>query len=143
VLSVDALCDELWDGKPPETARAALQVHVAALRRALGPVARLVTRAPGYMLEVNDEAFDAQRFEHKLGAARSTPVVGGVDRGDQLRTALALWRGPALSEFTDLPSARAEAGRLNELRLTALEERMTLILPKAGTASSSPSSANW
>ena len=38
-----------------------------------------------------------------------------------LREALGLWRGPALAEFADQPWAQAEAARLEELRLAAVE----------------------
>ena len=41
-----------------------------------------------------------------------------------LREALALWRGPALADVADAPFARAEAARLEEERLAALEERL-------------------
>jgi DNA-binding SARP family transcriptional activator len=43
---------------------------------------------------------------------------------DLLRQALALWRGPALAEVADEPFAHAEARRLEELRLAAVEERI-------------------
>jgi tetratricopeptide (TPR) repeat protein len=42
----------------------------------------------------------------------------------KLRTALALWRGLALAEVMYEPFAQAEAGRLQELRLSCLEERI-------------------
>ena len=40
----------------------------------------------------------------------------------RLRRALALWRGPALSGVADLPFARADAARLEEARLSAVED---------------------
>ena len=36
VVSSDRLIEELWGGRPPETARKSLQVHVSRLRKALG-----------------------------------------------------------------------------------------------------------
>jgi predicted ATPase/DNA-binding SARP family transcriptional activator len=124
-VSVDELCDELWDQQPPTSARAALQVHVAALRRALGAAAaRLVTRPPGYVLELDDDQLDARRFERALGEAQRTRAAGGAGVAERLRAALALWRGPALTEFADLRCARDEAVRLEELRLGALEGRV-------------------
>ena len=41
----------------------------------------------------------------------------------RLDAGLALWRGDALAEFADLEFAAAEAGRLNELRAGAVEDR--------------------
>jgi YVTN family beta-propeller protein len=41
-----------------------------------------------------------------------------------LRAALALWRGPPLSDFASEPFAQGEIARLEELRLSALEERI-------------------
>ena len=41
-----------------------------------------------------------------------------------LAAALRLWRGPALSDFSDESWAQPEATRLEELRLAALEDRI-------------------
>ena len=57
VVPRDRLIDELWDATPPETARTALQVHVSQLRKALGRDA-IVTRAPGYVIEVDPQQLD-------------------------------------------------------------------------------------
>jgi predicted ATPase/DNA-binding SARP family transcriptional activator len=124
VVSVDRLCDELWQEHPPDSARAALHVHIATLRRALGPGARLHTRSPGYVLELDDGQLDARRFEDELGAARDAHAAGKLGGDEQLRHALAIWRGPALAEFGALPCALAEAARLDELRLDGLETRI-------------------
>ena len=63
VVPTERLIDDLWGDEPPETARAALQVHVAGLRKALGEDSvRLVTRSPGYVLEVEPGALDLERF---------------------------------------------------------------------------------
>ena len=43
---------------------------------------------------------------------------------ERLREALALWRGPPLAEFAYEPWAQAEIGRLEELRLSALQDRI-------------------
>ena len=82
----------------------------------------LVTRAPGYMLEVEPEAVDllAVRAARRRGAREPSPR----GRASLLREALALWRGPPLAELGEEPFARVEAGRLEELRLAALEERI-------------------
>ena len=73
------------------------------------------------MLEIDPEALDLHRFERLTAAARDAePAAASA----LLREALALWRGTPLAEFAAEPFARAEAGRLEDLRLAALEERI-------------------
>src|SRR5947209_6982343 len=63
VVSSDRLIDGLWGDAPPAEAAAALQAHVARLRRTLPGGAGLVqTRTPGYVLEVDPEQIDVVRF---------------------------------------------------------------------------------
>jgi predicted ATPase/DNA-binding SARP family transcriptional activator len=113
VVSTDRLIDGIWGETPPESAPGALQVHVHALRKALG-ADRIVTRAPGYCVRVETDELDVERFERL--AASGVP--------DALRGALALWRGPALADVAYEPFAQAEAARLEESRLAALEARI-------------------
>jgi predicted ATPase/DNA-binding SARP family transcriptional activator len=125
VVSVDVLSDALWGDEPPPTARATLQTHISKLRRALGDDTGdvLVNRPPGYLLDVSTETVDADRFEAAVDAVRpmlgeeSTLAIAELDH------ALSLWGGPAFSEFASTPWAHAEATRLDELRLIALELR--------------------
>jgi DNA-binding SARP family transcriptional activator len=120
VLSRDRLIDSLWGEDPPETAVTSVQVYVSRLRKLLPP-GTLVTRPPGYLLEVEPDELDLQRFEHLLADARKAdPERASI----LLREALELWRGPALAEFAGEPFAVAEAGRIDDLRLAALEERI-------------------
>ena len=114
VVSTDRLIDGIWGETPPASAANALQVHVHALRGALG-ADRILTRPPGYLLRVEEGELDAQRFEQ---------LVADHDP----RRALALWRGPALADLANEPFARAEAARLDDARLGALEARIDLDL---------------
>jgi DNA-binding SARP family transcriptional activator/tetratricopeptide (TPR) repeat protein len=124
VVSADRLVDELWRGAPPATARKALQVYVSRVRKALGAEV-LETRAPGYVIRVEDGALDARRFERLVAEGRQALAGGDPARAAaSLRKALALWRGPALADFVYEPFAQAEAGRLEELRLRCLEDRL-------------------
>ncbi len=124
VVSTDRLIDGLWGGRPPASAGKVLQNAVSQLRRSLGDDL-IVTRAPGYALHVEPEAIDAHRFEALLEEGRSRLAAGeAAGAAVTLRDALALWRGPALDEFAYEPFAEAEAARLEELRLRALEERI-------------------
>jgi predicted ATPase/DNA-binding SARP family transcriptional activator len=113
VVSTDRLIDGVWGEAPPASAQGALQVHVHAVRQALG-ADRIETRSPGYLLRVDPGELDVERF-HVL-----------VARGDAagLAEALSLWRGPALADLADEAFARADAARLDDARLAALEARI-------------------
>jgi DNA-binding SARP family transcriptional activator/streptogramin lyase len=119
VVSRDRLIDELWDTSPPETARTALQVHVSQLRKALGRE-RIVTQSPGYLVRVEPDELDLERFEHLLRGVERADSAGTAEA---LREALALWRGPPLGDL-DGSFASAERARLDEQRLLALEQRI-------------------
>jgi DNA-binding SARP family transcriptional activator len=125
VLSSDSLIGALWGDSPPETAPTALQGYVSQLRKALAPAQPIVTRAPGYLLELQEEELDLNRFERLLEEARrALSEQDPATATAQLRTALALWRGPALGDLAEEPFAHSEAPRLEELRLAAVEERI-------------------
>jgi len=109
VVSRERLIDSLWGEDPPATAVTSVQVYVSRLRKLL-PDDVLVTRAPGYLLRVEVDELDLDRFERLRAAG-------------EVREALALWRGPPLAEFAE-QFAQAEGARLEELRLAALEERI-------------------
>jgi len=120
VVSADRLIDALWGAAPPPTAAKTVQVYVSRLRKELGD-GRLVTRAPGYALQVERSEVDLAKFEQLLGEAhRSEPALAA----DTLRRALALWRGPALADLTYESFAQPEIARLEELRWAALEQRV-------------------
>jgi DNA-binding SARP family transcriptional activator len=124
VISAERIIDVLWGETPSATARKALQVYVSRLRRILGPGV-LETRALGYLIQVQDGELDAQRFERLVAQGKQALATGEPGRAAALlRTALALWRGPALADATYEPFAQPEAGRLEELRLSCLEERI-------------------
>jgi YVTN family beta-propeller protein len=124
VVSRDRLIDELWGEQPPGTAVASLQVYVSRLRKLL-PQGTLLTRPPGYLLEVAPDELDLRRFERLLAEGRETLAHGESERASTvLREALALWRGPALAEFAFDRFAQAEIGRLEDLRLAAVEQRI-------------------
>ncbi|GJF34282.1 SARP family transcriptional regulator [Kitasatospora sp. NE20-6] len=118
VMPVSELIEEIWQGNPPPTARAALQGHVASLRKLLAGDFRLVTREPGYVLTGDREHVDALRFE------RMCDTAAGVDDAHAvalLQEALDLWNGswvPGGNPF--IPHATAR--HLEEARLAGLEQ---------------------
>ena len=127
LVSSERLIDELWPEDPPDTADHLVHVYVSRLRKALGDEGRpiLVTRPPGYQLVLERGQVDLDRFEDHVAAARSATEEGRyAEASASLREALALWRGPALADVASESFARADAERLNELRVAATEDLM-------------------
>lgn len=126
VISTDQLIDQLWRSTPPATATTKLHGLVSTLRRVLEP-GRLAgqkpevikTQAPGYVLAVDPDQVDAQRFRRLIGDAER---LATSEKEIVLGQALELWRGPALADFTYEPFAQSEIMALQERRLTALED---------------------
>jgi DNA-binding SARP family transcriptional activator len=132
VVSVAALSEALWDDAPPRTAHKNLQVYLSAIRRLISSgsggfeadgAARLVRRAPGYVLQIAPDQLDALRFQ-ELAAAGRLAVRGGdaVVAAGLLGRAIGLWRGPALPELVSSQAIAAEADRLYEHYLAAYED---------------------
>ncbi|WP_344316078.1 BTAD domain-containing putative transcriptional regulator [Acrocarpospora pleiomorpha] len=140
-IPVSTLIDELWPGAPPAQALSTIQGYVSRLRRALEPgrapreeAGILVSAPPGYALRAGIERVDAWHFESLV--KRDGDDLEEITR--RLDTALALWRGPALAEFADLPWAQAESLRLDELRLIAVERRADAAVRLGKTAALIP-----
>lgn len=125
-VSVDALIDELWGDKVPAMPRNAVHHHVARLRATLGRSAIIGARN-GYALAC--ATTDALVFEDLLVEARAALRAGDArTAADVAARSLALWRGPALHGLPDTHALSAAAGRLEELRIDALEERFEAAL---------------
>jgi DNA-binding SARP family transcriptional activator/pimeloyl-ACP methyl ester carboxylesterase len=131
VVAADQIIDEVWPDLPADKAAASLQVRLSGLRKLLRsaePEDRLVTRAPGYLLQIAAAELDARRFEERAVAGNGMLAAAEPARAlAYLDEALRLWRGAALAGI-DTPSARTEAGRLEELRLAAMEARAQALL---------------
>jgi len=124
VVSRDRLIEDLWRDQAPETAANALAALIARIRRAL-PADVVVTKAGGYEARIERDAIDIHRFERisKEGSdalAHGDPALAA----ERLDSALSLWRGPPLADFTYEPFAEPTILRLEELRLAALENRI-------------------
>ena len=134
VVPTERLIDELWGDEPPARATKTLQVYVSQLRKAIGPE-RLVTRPPGYELQIAEGELDVERFESLAAAAREQLRAGNARAAVAgLKEALDLWRGPALREFRSEPFGEAAGSRLEELRLEAVEDRLQAELDAGTTA---------
>lgn len=145
VVPVARLVDDLWD-EPPKGAVGAVQTFVGALRKTLEPdrpprtpARLLVTAEPGYALRADPGTVDAWRFEAAVAAALPLLADGRAEEARLLLDgALADWRGPAYAEFADEHWARAEAGRLDELRLLAVARRTEAALGLGQAAEAVP-----
>src|SRR3954453_11609847 len=126
-LSLDRLVDQLWNGQPPPTAAKIVQLYVSRLRKELAAAGQdrlLLTRAPGYVLQVQPDQIDALRFRRLHAEGRTALAAGDPARASRLmEQALALHRGQPLADVADSEFARAPAAELYERRLVALEDR--------------------
>jgi DNA-binding SARP family transcriptional activator len=120
VVSTDRIVDALWGEEPPRTAATSLQNFVSQLRKLLGSDV-VVTKPPGYQLRIEPEQLDLERFMRLVEESRAEPPA---ERAAKLRRALALWRGRPLADLGFEAFAQQEIGRLEELRLAALEDRL-------------------
>ena len=127
LVPADTLVDELWGEAPPDYARNNVQTYISHLRRALGRD-RIEWRPPGYLLTLDAAELDAARFEALARQARKVRAADPRAAVDALDDALALWRGQPFGGLAERGSLVAEAARLDEMHLTALEERLDALL---------------
>ena len=133
-VPVSRLVEDLWGENAPASASKMVQIYVSMLRKVL-PEGLLVTRSPGYALDLPPEAVDLVGFERLRDEGRAALRAGSHERAaGLLRQALALWRGPALAEFEE-PFAAIESRRLEEQHLACTEDRIDADLA-AGSDSS-------
>jgi DNA-binding SARP family transcriptional activator len=134
LVSSDAATEALWPDRPPKDPRNALQLAVSRLRRALAGSTGLLAEPPpdvvvgaagGYSLRLPVGWVDADRFETLAQAGRAQLVRNeAADAAGTLRGALSMWRGPAFADVHDEPFAQASIGRLDELRIAAVADRI-------------------
>ena len=128
VVTTSALVAALWDDEPPASATSTLRTYVSRLRRLVG--ADLAADATGYRLRVDTSDIDATLFEQRLDEAASATPADALGLFD---AALATWRGPAFGDHADIPLILGAAARLEELRVSALEQRVA-VLSESGSA---------
>jgi DNA-binding SARP family transcriptional activator len=131
VVSTDRIIDELWSDDAKGDHQKALWVVVSRLRSVLEPDRKkrtdgsiILSRPPGYVLSVESDDVDANRFEALATEGRALLETDPAAASLVLAEALALWRGHPLEEFTYEEFAAAEVARLDELRLAAIENRI-------------------
>ena len=138
------LVDTLWGDEPPASAAKSLQTFVLRLRNALEPDRNgsptlLLTEGPGYRLALDPSQVDAERFARLARIGERSLADGRPENAAATLTeALALWRGPAYAGFDGAAFAVAEARRLEELRISATEDRLAAELALGRAAAAVP-----
>ena len=132
-VSTDRLIDELWGESPPGAGRKTVQAHIAHLRRVLSQAAEgdeVIAATPaGYVLTTDPETIDSRRFEQLIEEAHRLRSTGPAEALRKYETALALFRGEPLAGLADSAfSLRVEVSRLEELRLSAVEDRLEVMI---------------
>lgn len=124
VVSTDALIWALWGEDPPKAARKTLQTYVWNLRQAFGSH-RVVTDPVGYRLTVSPDDVDVHRFRALVRAADEARRTGDTALArTALHEALELWRGDPFAGVAVHTGLAAEAVRLEQERLAAVEARI-------------------
>ena len=121
VLSRERLIDAIWGEEPPGSAANSLQVYVHGLRRVLGPE-RIERSGSGYRIHVEPGELDLERFESLVRHAKEALGARPAEAADDLREALALWRGAPLADLAGEPVA-GELDGLEDARIAAIELR--------------------
>jgi predicted ATPase/DNA-binding winged helix-turn-helix (wHTH) protein len=137
IVATERLIDGLYGEDPPAGAANALQSQVSRLRRGLrdgaGSAELVEFHTAGYRLAVDPGDVDVHRFERLTADGRRALAAGDrTSAAALLREALGLWRGPALADVADVPFAEAQAARLEELRVAAVEDRAEAELALGG-----------
>jgi DNA-binding SARP family transcriptional activator len=120
VVAADRLLTDVWTEGRTATADKQLHIVISKLRESLGKL--IVTRSPGYLLDLPPDRVDANCFSTLLRRARAARREGDQVQAAALqRQGLELWRGAPLAGMA-APWARVEATRLEEVRAVAVEE---------------------
>ncbi|WP_066946673.1 BTAD domain-containing putative transcriptional regulator [Streptomyces lushanensis] len=136
VVATSEMLAALWpEEELPATARKIVQNAVWGLRAVLSEPPRhhgpehgyrpeLLTQAPGYILRVDPERLDVNRFDRQVAEGRARLLAGDAEQAARLlREALAEWRGPALADLAEHGVAWPELTALSQLRLDVMEDR--------------------
>ncbi|HEU5489912.1 MAG TPA: BTAD domain-containing putative transcriptional regulator [Gaiellaceae bacterium] len=125
VVPVERLVDEVWGDEPPPSAAHTLESYVSRLRQLFnGRGPRLVRQGAGYTIELGSATLDAMGFvELQERASLAAAMEEHADVVALTAAALGMWRGPALADVALTSAGRAEADRLEELRLRTYELR--------------------
>jgi DNA-binding SARP family transcriptional activator/ABC-type transport system substrate-binding protein len=129
VVSRERLIAELWPDALGRDAEHALTLQISRLRKVLSATGegepRVITRSPGYVLRVEHDELDLDRYERLVADGRAAFAAGNAETAvARLREAESLWRGRPLADLEFEPFARLDVERLEEQYLTGVEERI-------------------
>lgn len=141
-VTKDQLCDGLWGDNAPIDVDNALQASVMRLRRMLkknfgekGIAGQLLTRPAGYCFDLDKCEVDAHLFEKLVNEAQAGMRTDQAHSLSLLERALELWKGPPLQGVIDGPITRSATLRLEDRRISALEDRFLLAISRGVTSS--------
>ncbi|MGW0810817.1 AfsR/SARP family transcriptional regulator [Nonomuraea sp. NPDC002799] len=126
VVPFEQLITELWGERPPRRAVAAVHVYVSQLRKLLrsadGQDSPIITRAPGYLIQVQPDELDLDVFlrlieqgRRLMREQRHQEIV------DLTHTALGMWQEPLLGDLRESSMVNRFATWLEELRIEFIE----------------------
>ncbi|TWP50399.1 AAA family ATPase [Lentzea tibetensis] len=144
LVTVEQLCEEMWEGGMPPSAATTLQTYIYQLRRRLrltsesalptrqgsgeaGRQPALLTKVGGYELRLGPgEITDIDRFDRLVTKGRvALEAADYHTAASSLTEALGVWRGGALMDVSASQRLDAWRTQLEERRKRALEQRFS------------------
>lgn len=130
VITSERILEELW-GDAASGKDNALWVYISRLRSLFEPdrtgrgeSSILLTKDHGYLLNVDPASIDAFLFEQEASRGHELARTDPAAAAELLSHALGLWRGDALQDVAYEEFSQSEITRLEELRLSAIEDRI-------------------
>jgi DNA-binding SARP family transcriptional activator len=135
VVPLQVIIEELWPNTPCRSAAVTVRTYVLGLRKLIDETLQtasgidsrqvLTTVQGGYCLERGRVRTDVTSFDSIAATGHSALLAGDYQAAStKLDAALRLWRGPALVDVRGGPRLDAEARRLEESRMVAVERRI-------------------
>ncbi|MGC4806086.1 AfsR/SARP family transcriptional regulator [Micromonospora sp. DT233] len=126
IVSSTQLIEEIWGDNPPRRASAALHVYISQLRKFLqyevASPSVIVTRVPGYVLELNGSELDYHIFEGLVGEGRTQAREGHHEpSAAAFQAAVGMLPGGSLSRYGKGSISGSFHHYLDEMRLECLE----------------------
>ncbi|QIY99157.2 BTAD domain-containing putative transcriptional regulator [Streptomyces sp. S1D4-11] len=129
VVATSRLIEALWGIDAPATSRKMVQNAASGLRRLIAEhggsrkATELITRSPGYLLSVPEDSIDLYAFQRLSKQGRAELAAGSWESAAvSLREALALWRGPVLSDLAETGINWPDLSALESTRRAVVED---------------------